>query len=141
MATPNFEIRGSSETRRQMTRIRAHIFTIIEWYARLGFRDMDIVNDQDRDLFPQELLAELHQNRTELSWGSIPLRNKAFEFVKSLRQWRDNLSYEALERMEYFRIEPPWGAINGAIAEAGEVSSRRQGGRHRRDALLVASIR
>jgi hypothetical protein len=140
LARNDFAIRSSSENRQRMTRVRTYIFRIIDWYSQLGFRDLDIVNDQYRNPFPEELLTELHNNRTELSWGSIEMRNKAFQLVERLQEWRDQMSFEAWDRMDYFCVQVPWEAINGAISEVGEIHARRRPAQ-RSESLLVASLK
>jgi cupin superfamily acireductone dioxygenase involved in methionine salvage len=139
MPRGDFEIRGSSEVRQHMQRIRSYIYQIMDWYDQLGFKELDIVNEYEQNPFPQELLTELKDNRTELSWGSVAMRNKAFEFVRQVEHWMKNLSDEAREHMEYFRVEPPWEAINNAIAEVNEISFKRKTGK-KKTALLAVDL-
>lgn len=139
MGRGDFEIRGSSEVRQHMQRIRAYIYQIIDWYDQLGFKELDIVNEYDQNPFPQELLTELKENRTELSWGSVDMRNKSFEFIRDIEKWQKGLSDDAKERMEYFRVEPPWEAISSAIKEAHQVSSKHKTGK-KRSSLLAADL-
>lgn len=115
------------------------LFRIMAWYERLDFREWDVANDYERNPFPQELLKELRENRADLHGGSIALRNKAFELARQLQRWRDNLSPEARWRMEYFRFEPPWDALDEVVAETREIQGPRRRA-SRRDALLVAHI-
>ena len=137
MSSGNFEIRGSSEVRQHMQRIRAYIYQIIDWYDQLGFKELDIVNEYENNPFPQELLTELKDNRTELSWGSVAMRNKSFEFFREIERWKKNLSDDAKEHMEYFRVEPPWEAIANAIEEANEVNSKHKTSKKRSSLLAV----
>ena len=139
MPRGDFEIRGSSEVRQHMQRIRSYIYQIMDWYDQLGFKEMDIVNEYEQNPFPQELLTELNDNRTELSWGSVAMRNKAFEFVRQVEHWMKNLSDDTREHMEYFRVEPPWEAINNAIAEINEISFKRKTGK-KKTALLAVDL-
>ena len=139
MPNNDFEIRSSSDVRQQMRRMQAHIFQVIDWYERLGFREQDIANDYDRAPFPQEQATELRANRTELAWGNIAMRNKAFAFVERLERWRARLSRQAVERMEYFRVEPPWQALDQAAAEVREINKRKRAPRQR-EGLLVANL-
>lgn len=139
MPRGDFEIRGSSEVRQHMQRIRAYIYQIIDWYDQLGFKELDIVNEYDNNPFPQELLTELKDNRTELSWGSVAMRNKAFDFVREIEEWKSHLSDDAKEHMEYFRVEPPWQAISDAIKEVNEVNTKKKTSK-KRSSLLAADL-
>lgn len=136
---PNFEIRGSSEVRQQMQRIRSYLYQILDWYDQLGFKEIDIVNEWEANPFPQELWSELKQNRSELASGDVHMRNKALEFITEIRKWRDQLSDETLDRMEYFAMTVPWEAMDNAIKETQKVNSKKTASK-KKNSLLAADI-
>jgi len=136
---PNFEIRGSSEVRQQMQRIRSYIYQIIDWYDRLGFKEIDIVNEWEANPFPQELWSELKQNRNDLSSGDVVMRNKALEFIEEIQKWRDNISDETLDRMEYFAVSVPWEAMERAIQETQKMNRKKTASK-KKNSLLAADI-
>jgi hypothetical protein len=136
---PSFEIRGSSEVRQQMQRIRSYIYQIIDWYDRLGFKEIDIVNEWESNPFPQELWTELKEHRNELSSGDVRMRNKALEFIQEIAKWRANISDDALDRMEYFAVTVPWEAIDNAIKETQKMNSKKTASK-KKNSLLAADI-